>query len=224
MREPAAMPIAVMTLVSVPGLIRSEESPHAQPPAEAQVAQEFKAVAPELFKKWLEQRPEQLWTRGRGELDELACKDIVSGSMFVRDFVAFNECSDSSEPSAYQIDVKKTDSLLTPFLGLIILPVKMSCIIHGANVSAVTAKKSVARIAACVDAPYEECLAAGAKGFGGLATQICGAKGLRLETPFNYVGKLRLSYRWTEGGWEFQDQHEEPALNPSDTGSKKATD
>jgi len=206
-----------------------QESEHAQPPAEVEVAQEFKAAAPELFKKWLEARPEQLRDRGRGELANLICTPNLWSMLPIasdQPSIQFLECKDSTIPTEYRIDVRKTDSVLTPFEGLIIVPVKMSCSINAASSNRFTAKKRDEVITACVGASYEQCLDAGGKRFPGIGRRRCVVEGLglRLETPFSYEGAEYVTYGWTGGRWEFQKQHEEPALRPTNTGGTKKID
>src|SRR5262245_44512396 len=107
--------VTSLVLMVAFGVASPQES--AQPPAEAEVARQFEQAAPELFATWKAGRPAEVraLSNGRyGREDLYYCFE-------------FSLCEDAPPPTSYSIDVKKTDSILTPYIGILTIPVKLSC-------------------------------------------------------------------------------------------------
>jgi hypothetical protein len=120
--------LVLWTAMVVAGSAQSalpQEPPPAQPLAEVQVAQEFKKAAPVLFAEWVARRPEALRRQGLGQREQGGARCGVGITYFV-----FMDCADVQSPTDYRIDVTKTDSVLTPFLGHLYVPVKETCTVR----------------------------------------------------------------------------------------------
>jgi len=175
----------------------------AQPLAEAEVAHQFETAAPALFHEWLADRP--------GELKSLADgRNVESQGYTLYYCFEFTVCEDVAPPTAYKIDVRKTDSILTPFVGTLIIPVKLSCA-DRILTSSRSRSESDKMAPVCIDHSYADCASAGAKppsgfskfnkamGSGGPCTSRDGLK-------FGYEDEIRVSYGWRQGKWEFQEE------------------
>jgi len=189
--------VAVLCLIPLP---ISADAP-AQPKAEAEVAQEFEAAAPALFADWLARRPEDLIAGSLGRL-----YDDEGWRWF-----NFTLCKDVVAPSTYQINVRKTDSLTTPFLGELIVPVKETCtnrVLHGG----VTSMKAIDRlIPFCVDQPYDACLKAGGKAPSGFAKFNGMPPAVANNLTFPLEDETTVLYAWRGGKWEF-DKEQRPEM------------
>lgn len=208
---------ALLVVLAMMGGMRAQESAPAQPLAEAQIAQEFKAAAPDLFKDWQSRWTDALKqqeTKGR-RMHRRDSGRNLSGhpeldDQVVPGWIVFSECVQDEEPSAYTLDVKRTDSILTPFIGTLTVTVTLKCEVRKViTPGAFVTKEKTARIeAACIDHTYEECLASGAARpvpTGGLYAGLG-------DLSFTYKGEVVLAYRWSEGKWEFKEEKAEPPL------------
>jgi hypothetical protein len=194
-------------MVSLAGQVFPQEAVQAQPEP-AQLPSEFKAAAPDLFRAWLEDRPAYMKKLSLGQMGQ---KTVGKGATAnTAQYVTFMDCQDTMSPAEYRTEMKETDS--PPTMGLMSVPVKMKCIQNGAFTSALNADKMINMFAACVGATYEGCLAAGMKPMNRMMKAMWRIKGI--GTPFSYEGEQHITYRWTEGKWEIQDQREEPPLRP----------
>jgi len=163
---------------------------------------QFEQASHELFAEWLSLRPATLKGAAVGT------QEGTPGALGRLEFI-FVECSDVSEPRMVSIDVRKTDSVLSPFLGIIHVETNESCVRRPVWASGWVGKdKQEALIAACVGKPYDECIAARGKPM---------AK--RLDRPFSYSGHLTIFYRRSKGQWMFdrEDSAEPKAVETSGT-------
>lgn len=180
----------------------------AQPPAEIQVAQEFKKAAPGLFQEWLARRPETLKRLGGGRRNE-ASRECVGFSHF-----QFTECVDLQRPSEYRIDVTKTNSVLTPFVGHLYVSVEETCTTRNAVPSGMawSDKRVAALDPYCLGRTYDDCIAAGAKPAPKLAGSLCTGGP---ETTSKFTDEVHLTYRWSEGNWEFESEKSDKPVPPA---------
>lgn len=179
-----------------------------QPPAEVQVAQDFKKAAPDLFRAWLSQRSEVRKRLAFGHRREFRSKCYVRGSYF-----EFMDCADDEAPSEYQIDVTKTDSVLTPYLGHLFVPVKVTCAVRNATPDARSwsEEKLAALDPFCLGKTYEECISGGAKPASKTMGSACtGGPGY----SFKADDKVHLTFRWSEGKWEFEGEKSDGPVPP----------
>ena len=130
--------------------------------SEAQIADQFEKAAPDLFAAWVALRPSSLREQAKGVPAKAADPRC---SPYYCCFFTFTECVDEVPPREYSIDVKKTDSLLRPVIGIIRAPIKESCVRRNVVPSKLQwdKKKSDTLAPLCVGKPYEECIAAGGK-------------------------------------------------------------
>jgi hypothetical protein len=195
--------LLLLALASLPTTSKAEGP--AQPPAEAQVAQEFKAATPRLFEEWKE------WRQAHQ-------KEMALGHWRARPYglcpehthFEFLECSGRSPEGFVKIDVNKTTSILTPFVGHIYVLIAETCIgrslvpAKGNNPQKSEFAAQISELAkSCIRKTYDECLAAGTKKAGTLWGVACtrGPKWIA-----SYADTVDLVYRWTEGKWEFEDE------------------
>lgn len=204
----AAIILAVITSIPQSGF--PQDAP-AQPLAEAEVARQFEVAAPGLFKEWLSRRPDVLKALADGQYAELG-----GGQIYY--CFEFSVCVDAVPPGTYSIDVRKTDSILTPFVGSIIIPVKVSC--TNQVLSSSMRRKLADELApSCLGHTYDECAAAGGKepsGFSKFNNAPCAG---RDDLKFSYEDEVHVSYAWRQGKWEFQ---EETKKKPRDASIKKS--
>lgn len=182
--------------------------PSAQPSAETQVAQQFKEVAPQLFKEWLERRPGVLKKLTLGQRVE--APGCPGASWF-----EFIECADIAPPVEYQIDVTRTDSILTPFLGKLVVPVREGCSVRRLVPGALRRdNKSVAKLDPyCLGKTYNECVAGGAKPISKFSPGGCmGSPG----GTFTHEMEVSVTYRWSEGKWEFEGEKGDKLVPPKE--------
>ena len=188
----------------------SPTTPPVQPPEEVRIASEFEAAAPTLFNDWKIRRPEVLRAVGLGmQGKELSTCNTMFGHTW---FYTFIVCQDSSPPATYSIDVKKTDSILTPYLGMLAIPVSETCDVKNVvPAKASWTKKNFEKHApACIGKTYAECIAHGASDAPGFVGSACtGGAGF----SFSYTGVQRVYYRWSKGKWEFQREEQDPPRN-----------
>ena len=209
MKPRDSMLCAALIVAVLPAWAHSQESAPAQPPAEAQVAQEFKKAAPDLFREWLARRPEVLKRTGLGERKRQRgeCRGTAS-------FFSFMDCVDEQVPAEYRIDVTKTDSVLTPFVGHLYVPVKETCTVRNVVPKGMTwSEKSLAALDPyCLDKTYDECIAAGAKPAPKLMGSACtGGPGF----SFPFEDEVHLTFRWSEGKWEFEAEKGDKPVPPA---------
>jgi hypothetical protein len=174
-----------------------QETP-AQPAAEVEIATKFQEAAPDLFKEWLKLRPGALKAAGLGS--EPAGKPFQCETAHWFEFI---ECRDASEPKLVGIDVRKTDSILTPFIGTLVIRSTESCLLKRAVPSRVSwsRKRFEEKAPSCLGKTYDECIAGGAAPAPEISGSSCtGGPG----KTFHYRGELTLTYRWSLGKWEFQ--------------------
>lgn len=181
----------MLTILIAVALSAASDAP-AQPPAEESVGAEFEAASRELFMVWLEGRPERL-------------RDIAKGRQDGRpgrfSFVQFQflECSDESPPAISSIDVKKTDSVLSPFIGVIRIATDEQCFLRPVWPPGMGGKaQQEAMIPRCVGHSYQDCIEARGKPMPEKYTKI---------VPRS--GETTVYYRWSHGRWEFDK--EDPA-------------
>ncbi len=199
---------AMAFLISIP---LAQQSP--QPQAEALVAQEFKAAAPDLFSQWLEGRPDRLKKAAVGKLFEKSSSRLVCRGLVYAEFL---ECHDDPEPTEYRIDVTRTDSILTPYLGHLFVHVTMVC----------TQSKLVAEggsrgdealnwlKAHCAGTSYEACVAQGAKPIRSSVLNACSP-----SWSLPWKAEVNLIFGWSEGKWEFQREILDPPLHVEEMAS-----
>ena len=127
-------------------------------------------------------------------------------------FFEFIECEDISPPLDYSLDVVRTDSLLSPYVGIIKVDVTERCEVRRAWASqSMSQKKFDALAPSCIGKTYEECIKAGAKPVSKLMASACtGGPGFE----FSYAGEVTLVYRWSKGKWEFDEEEIEPPRDP----------
>ena len=123
----------------------------------------------------------------------------------------FSECVQESEPTTYAIDVKRTDSIMTPFIGTLTVPVALSCTVRQVIPPGtfVTKDKAAKLEAACFGHTYEECIASEAARPVPKTGMYAGLGG---DKAFAYTGKVVTAYRWSEGKWEFNEDKADPPL------------
>jgi hypothetical protein len=185
----------------------AQESAPAQPLAEAQVAQEFKKAAPDLFREWVKRRPEVLKSAALGER--------ASGPAGCNTgWFEFIECQDISPPTEYKIDVTRTESILTPFLGLLVVPVHEKCNVRNVVPGAMSrSEKSLAMLDPhCLGKSYEECTTAGGKPISKMSPGGCMGSS---SFSFTHNGEDRISYRWSDGRWEFDSEKGDKPVPPT---------
>ena len=129
-------------------------------------------------------------------------------------YFEFMDCADVRAPAEYRIDVTKTDSVLTPFLGHLYVPVKETCTVRNVVPKGMTwgEKATAALEPSCVGKTYEECIAAGGKPAPKLMGSAC-TGGPGFSFPFEH--DVHLTYRWSQGKWEFQEEKSDKPVPPA---------
>jgi len=188
----------------------AQEPAPAQPPGEAQLAQEFQKSAPTLFKEWTERR--LAISRAR-ILGQRIRPNLCHGWTHFR----FEKCNDDVPPTEYRIDVTRTDSILTPFLGHLYVHVDETCDVRSVvGVKGMDLEKHEESMAAlepsCVGKTYEECTAAGGRDAPRLVGSTCTGGPHSVST---FHGEVHLIYRWSQGKWEFQEEKSEKPVPPA---------
>ncbi len=196
-------------LATLTGPVISQESAPVEPSEEEQAGRYFKETAPDLFQAWQKGRPAYLRQLRLGRLLRVSCTGVIF------QFVAFTECEDSVAPTDYRMDVKKTESMMTPFIGVLIIPIKMRCTVQHSVPAIISAKKLEAQLGACLGQNYEECKAAHMSPMRMEEKQFCGLMGL--GKPFSYEGEVRITYGFTDGKWELENQSENPPVRQPST-------
>lgn len=207
LRRTPTMAIASLVLATAMTVNYAQES--TQPQAEIEVVEQFQSAADSLFVQWLSDRPRELKRVALGYQGTAGpqCKAGAWGNAFFE----FIECSDIETPTDYSLDVIRTDSLLSPFVGIIEVSVFERCTVRRAWAGRWTKRANRAKFnslqAHCYGKTFQECIAAGAEvvttSFGVLCT---GGPGFQ----FSYKGKARMTYRWSKGKWEFDREETDP--------------
>jgi hypothetical protein len=179
----------------------SQESAPAQPPGEAQIAQEFQKAAPMLFKEWTERRMAAQSGKGLGQHIK---PELCHGWTHFR----FEECKDRVPITDYRLDVTRTDSILTPFLGHLYVHMDEVCDVRNVvGVKGMNLEKNEESMTtlepSCVGKTYEACIAAGGRDAPRLIGSAC-TGGPHFTSLYN--GEVDLIYRWSQGKWEFQEE------------------
>jgi hypothetical protein len=124
----------------------------------------------------------------------------------------FVECADEIPPGDYEIDVKRNDSILAPFVGYLTAHFKVLCSLRRAVPKGTSwGKEAIDGIAtSCLDKTFTECVGGGkAKPappyFGSACT---GGPGF----SFTYQGTIQTIYRWSKGKWEFEKETADPPI------------
>jgi hypothetical protein len=198
----------VFISVSVSMLASAQEQPPIQNPLEVEIAARFEQAAPGLFKAWLDVRPAMLMKLRLGTVTD-SSRPGCGLAVFTYEFV---EYADEIPPGDYQIDVKRNDSILTPFVGILTAHFKVRCSLRRAVPKGVNwGREAIDGIAPnCLDKTFAECLKSGkAKPappyFGSACT---GGPGF----SFTYQGAVQTFYRWSKGEWEFEKEKSEPPI------------
>jgi len=178
----------------------------AQPQAEVDIATRFQEAAPELFAEWGKQRPSVLKDAALGL--EQSCWEKTY-------YFTFISCQDQSPPVLAGIDVRKTDSILTPFLGILKVQTRESCLVKRAVPAKWNWYDKAASVVRpfCIGKTYDECIKGGAVPAPKTVGAACTGGP---QTPFPYEGDLTLSFRWSRGMWEFErEELKEPRTMPA---------
>src|SRR5262245_12211445 len=120
-RTTLSVALVLVTAVLTRARAHAQEPPPPQPLSEAQLAQEFKKAAPDLFLEWAATRSEVLQRMGVGS------RGINRSACMGNGYWQFLECRVTTPPTEYKLDVTKTDSVLTPFIGHLYIPVNETC-------------------------------------------------------------------------------------------------
>ena len=207
---------AALLLTPATATAYAQDEP-AQPLAEVEIVERFQEEADALFLAWLVDRPERLKRAGlgkQGQVATAACTSSKKGS----NFFEFIECEDVEPPTNYSIDVVRTDSLLSPFVGLIAVPVTERCNLRRAyGGPGMSRKKFDELMPHCIGKSYGACISAGGRLVGKTVSSACtgGPGGL-----FSYEGKATLTYRWSKGKWEFDEEELKPSRDPGGAKNK----
>jgi hypothetical protein len=203
---------AGMALMMLARSTPAQEAAPAQPPVEVQIAQEFRKAAPTLFQEWLARRPETFKRLSLGRRN-MPSRECVGFSYF-----EFTDCRDIQTPTEYRIDVTKTDSVITPFVGHLYVSVDESCTVRNAVPSGIawSDKRVAALEPSCVGRTYDECIAGGAKAAPKLAGSLCTGGP---EITFPFTDEVHLTFRWSEGKWEFESEKGNKAVRHQVSGT-----
>lgn len=174
-----------------------------QPESEAAVAARFVEASPVLFDAWVAVRPEALRVAGRGRIMEpltAACS-----TAYVYEFLT---CEDNEPPKLVSIDVRKTESILSPYVGVMRVSVNESC--HSRRVVPSKVKwkeKAHSQVKdSCVGKSFDECISAGARPAPKLLGAAC-TGGPSTEFSFQ-SDDVEVYFRWSMGKWEFDREGE----------------
>jgi len=172
------------------------------PPDETDIAQSFAATAPALFEVWLGMRQESLQQSAHGHQGNPGKHCAFPNRSMFFEFIA---CTDTKQPELIGMDVRKTESLLTPYLGILYVEVSVDCVSRRVvPPGRKWGKKYFDKIASsCLDHTLEECLQAGGKRPPPLAWSSCPSGP---ETAFDYEATLDLTFLWSLGKWEFESE------------------
>jgi hypothetical protein len=128
-------------------------------------------------------------------------------------YYEFTNCHcESAKPTEYSIDVKKTDSILTPFLGIIRFKYGFACearnvVPRGLNWNEANFK---AIAPSCLDKPYEECVKVGKPAPKLLGSACTGGP----TRTLHFSDTLVLTYRWSHGKWQFEKKESAAPTSP----------
>ena len=203
-------------------LLAGESETSVQSPAEEHIGAEFEAAVPGLFDEWLAARPAIIESLALGKLGT-APKRIEKchrPDKKYSTFFVFIECADISEPVVEGFDVRRTDSLITPFLGIIKVKVEMACSLKRLLPSdqAWASDGAAERIKqGCIGKRYQECVNAGTAAPKKSAWKfdwVCTGGSYEEEPVVREMGSTAtLSYAWKRGRWEFQREEADPPLS-----------
>ena len=193
--------------VLVFGQALAEEAPIAAspPPSEADVITSFEHAAPDLFGAWLAPRPVGL---RHAELGTIRPALASCGGPYA--FFEFVECGDIEPPTRFDLDVKKTDSILYPYQGPLSVPVHVTCTLRRAvpkGMVSWTKERLEAIGGECLGKSFQECTAKAAKPAPKLVGVYCtGGPGFQFE----YRSTDVLTFRWSRGKWDFESEAPPP--------------
>jgi hypothetical protein len=177
-------------------------------PSGEEIIAKFEAAAPNLYAAWLQARAESLKNREVGLVRMSDGPGVCSGTGFYE----FVECADLTPPGHYDLDVKKTDSILYPYKGVLSIPVHVGCLLHRAVPRHLMAwsKKNLDSVAQdCLGKTFAECTARVAKPApAGLGVGCTGGPGY----AFDYAATATLTFRWSRGSWEFESEAAPPPM------------
>jgi len=200
-----ALALAACSTWCTPILAGAQEPP-AQPQIEVDIATRFQEAASDLFAEWVKLRPHTLKDAALGL--EQTCWQMTY-------YFTFISCEDQASPVLTALDVRKTDSILSPFLGILRVQTRESCVVK----RAVPAKwnwydKTAAVVRPfCIGKTYDGCIKGGAVPAPKTVGSACTGGP---ETRFPYEGDLTLSFRWSKGKWEFErEELKEPRTMPA---------
>jgi hypothetical protein len=205
-----------MVTISVVVRVWSEaqEFPPAQPLGEAQVAQQFQEAAPGLFQQWLDRRAESregLTLGHRNRPKGGFCPAITH--------FEFTECRGSKIPTLYKVDVTRTNSLLTPFLGHLYVQVWEDCLVRnvvgpkGTHWGKKGYEEAMTALEPnCLAKTYAECISAGGRNAPKVAGSACTGGPVRMLPS---EGSLDLVYQWSQGKWEFFEEKISNGVTPT---------
>jgi len=187
-------PVAVAAaLLIVSTLLAQGTSP---PPSTEEIVAAFEKAVPELFDAIVKAGPAPA-------LGEANTGDAYPCSSNLHWF-SFMECTEQRPPRLVSYDVKKTDSLLTPVLGLMNVDVSEFCRVrYLVGGPMMTAEKFDPLKPHCLGKTYDQCKAAGGKKTG-IGQTACLGGGSEISFTFNDV--IEMSYRWSKGKWEFEKE------------------
>ncbi|HET6372989.1 MAG TPA: hypothetical protein VFG76_06765 [Candidatus Polarisedimenticolia bacterium] len=209
----------LMIAVGILWTVGSQASPQdapAQPLAEENVVSLFEKAAPDLFIQWLPHRdPEApLLALGRQGDPAPGCRP---GSR-LGSYFQFFECLDLDPPRIAAIDVKKTDSLMIPFVGTIKVRQNLRCSLRYllATEQAWKTPGWERLKTLCEGKSYEECAAAGMeppkKRKASALWPVCEPLP---DSTTEFVNEATvLNYGWSHGRWEFQNEDKAPDPSP----------
>src|SRR5262245_30897768 len=122
MTRPRSVPwlAAIFFPILAASMAGATEQP-AQPTSEETIASAFEAAAPQLLEEWISRRPAELEGMQKGS------RGIVSHCGEKNYWFEFLSCKDTAKPILVGLDVKKTDSLISPFLGVLTVHTTESC-------------------------------------------------------------------------------------------------
>ena len=186
---------------------RAGDPPPAQPPAEAELGREFQASALSLLVDWA-----KTIYRPSLSVAELGAPGVpVNPHCWGVYYFEFKACKELSAPTLVGFDVRRTDSIVTPFVGSIRGRISEICSVRRLAGALTLSHGSYDRIAnSCLGKPHSACVAAGGKpvGKGKWGGAEC-TGGPEATIPIEYEPVLH--YRWSDGRWEFDREEKAPA-------------
>ena len=152
--------LLLLSLVCVPFSSFLGEEP-AQSPAEENVVTSFEQASQNLFEGWkTTQYRESLKALGAGVTGPRDRHPDCYNAWFFE----FLTCEEAAPPTMDGIDVTKTDSLMTPFLGIIKVRVHEKCTIRRLVGALTMTEKSYKKIEkSCIGRMYDDCRMAGGR-------------------------------------------------------------